>query len=174
MGRGDGEGTAAAALGRQMLLGQWSRVSTLAGQVVVARLVVPVTVGREGSKRSVVAAGSGRTRTTGWTLEGDPPRHRQRGPGQRLVAVAVEPEGQQGIGGGGGFWQEIHRDTGSGDRGGGGGGGPGGQQEIGGGGGRGDGGVAEEMDRDELMIGVEGPVGLQAPSDELTRRSGWR
>ena len=29
------------------------------GQVVVARLVVPVAVGREGSKISVVAAGSG-------------------------------------------------------------------------------------------------------------------
>ena len=47
---------AALALGRLIWLGQWSRVSTPAGQVVVARLVVPVAVGREGSKRSVVAA----------------------------------------------------------------------------------------------------------------------
>ena len=41
-------------------------------------MVVAVAVGREGSKRSVVAAGSGRTVTTGWTLEGDSPRHRER------------------------------------------------------------------------------------------------
>ena len=68
------------------------------GQVVVARLVVPVAVGREGSKRSVVAAGSGRTTTAGWTLEEGQPRHRQRRPGQwgvmvvqrRLVVAAAE------------------------------------------------------------------------------------
>ena len=41
-------------------------------------LTVAVAVGREGSKRSVVAAGSGRMMTTGWTLEGDSPRHRER------------------------------------------------------------------------------------------------
>ena len=37
-------------------MGQWGRVLAPVGQVVVARLVVPVAVGREGSKRSVVAA----------------------------------------------------------------------------------------------------------------------
>ena len=64
--------------------------------MVVARLVaVAVAVGRKGSKRSVVAAGSGRTMTTEWTVEGDPPRHRERGPGQRLVAVAAAV-GQEG------------------------------------------------------------------------------
>ena len=41
-------------------------------------MVVPLTVGREGSKRPVVAAGSGRTMTTGWALEGDSPRHWER------------------------------------------------------------------------------------------------
>ena len=51
--------------------------------------MVPVAVGRGGSKSSVVAAGSGRTMTTGWALEGDPPRHRQRGPQQWLMAVAA-------------------------------------------------------------------------------------
>ena len=51
--------------------------------------MVPVAVDREGSERSVEAAGSGRTTTTGWTLEEGQPRHRQRGPGQRLVAVAA-------------------------------------------------------------------------------------
>ena len=51
--------------------------------------MVPVAVGREVSKRSVVAAGSGRTITRGWTSKGDPPRHRRRGPEQRLVAVAA-------------------------------------------------------------------------------------
>ena len=54
-----------------------------------ARLVVPVAVGREGSERSVAAAGSGRKITMGWTLEEGQPRHRQRRPGRRLVAVAV-------------------------------------------------------------------------------------
>ena len=54
-----------------------------------AQLVVPVAMGREGSERSVAAAGSGRTITMGWTLEEGQPRHRQRGPGRRLVAVAV-------------------------------------------------------------------------------------
>ena len=43
-----------------------------------ARLVVPVAVDREGSRRSVVAAGSGRTMTAGWAFEGDSPRHRER------------------------------------------------------------------------------------------------
>ena len=57
--------------------------------MVGARLVVPVAVGREGSKRSAVAADPGRTMTMEWTLEGDSPRHRQPRPGQRLVAVAV-------------------------------------------------------------------------------------
>ena len=52
--------------------------------------MVPVAVGREGNKRSVVAADSGRTMTTGWALEGGPPRRRRRrGPEQRLVAVAA-------------------------------------------------------------------------------------
>ena len=51
--------------------------------------MVPVAVGREGSERSVEAAGSGRTMTTGWASEGDPPRHRQRGPKQLLMAVAA-------------------------------------------------------------------------------------
>ena len=46
--------------------------------MVVARLVVPVAVGREGSKRSAVAADPGRTMTMEWTLEGDSPRHRER------------------------------------------------------------------------------------------------
>ena len=46
-------------------------------------------MGREGSKRSVVAAGSGRTTTAGWTLEEGQPRHRERRLGQRLVAVAA-------------------------------------------------------------------------------------
>ena len=72
-----------------MWLGQWSRVSTPAGQVVVARLVVPVEMGREGGKGSVVAAGSGRTVTTGWTWEGGQSRNRQRRPRRRLVAVAA-------------------------------------------------------------------------------------
>ena len=77
--------------------------------MVGARLAVPVAVGREGSERSVEAAGSGRTTTMGWTLEGrsveatgsggqtttgwtleeGKPRHRRRGPEQRLVAVAA-------------------------------------------------------------------------------------
>ena len=35
------------------------------------------------------AAGSGRQTTTGWTLEEGQPRHRQRRPGQWLVAVAA-------------------------------------------------------------------------------------
>ena len=70
-------------------MGQWGRVLAPVGQVVVARLVVPVAVGREGSKRSVVAAGSGRTTTAGWTLEEGQPRHRERRLGQRLVAVAA-------------------------------------------------------------------------------------
>ena len=51
--------------------------------------MVPVVVGWEGSKRSAVAAGSGRAITMGWTSKGDSPRHRRRGPGQRLVAVAA-------------------------------------------------------------------------------------
>ena len=55
--------------------------------VVVARLVVPVAVGRGGSKSSVVAAGSGRTTTAGWTLEEGQLRHRQRRPGQWWVMV---------------------------------------------------------------------------------------
>ena len=80
---------AAAAPGWLMWLGQWSRVLTPAERVVVARLVMPVALGRESSKRSVVAAGSGRTMTTGWIFEGGQPRHRQRGPGRRLMAVAV-------------------------------------------------------------------------------------
>ena len=79
----------AAALGRPCGWEQWSGVPTHAGHMVEARLVVPVAMGRGGSKRSVVAAGSGRTVTTGWTSEGDPPRHRQRRPGKRLVAVAA-------------------------------------------------------------------------------------
>ena len=99
----------AAALGRPCGREQWSGVSTHAGHMVEARLVVPVAVDREGSERSVEAAGSGRTMTTGWTLEGrsveaagsggqtttgwtleeGKPRHRRRGPEQRLVAVAA-------------------------------------------------------------------------------------
>ena len=65
--------------------------------MVGARLVVPVAVGREGSERFVEAAGSGRQTTTGWTLEEGQPRHRQRRPGRRLVAVAaaVEREGSK-------------------------------------------------------------------------------
>ena len=51
--------------------------------------MVPVAVGREGSERFVEAAGSGRQTTTGWTLEEGQPRHRRRGPEQRLVAVAA-------------------------------------------------------------------------------------
>ena len=51
--------------------------------------MVPVAVGREGSERSVAAAGLVRTITMGWTSKGDSPRHRRRGPGQRLVAAAV-------------------------------------------------------------------------------------
>ena len=46
-------------------------------------------MGREGSERSVEAAGSGGQTTTGWMLEEGQPRHRQRRPGRRLVAVAV-------------------------------------------------------------------------------------
>ena len=80
---------AAVALGRLVWLGQWSRILAPVGQALVARLVAAVVVGREGSKRSVVAAGSGRTVTTRWTLEGEQPRGRERGPRQRLVAVAV-------------------------------------------------------------------------------------
>ena len=68
---------------------QGSGTSTHAGHMVGARLVVAVTVYREGSERSVEAAGSGRATTPGWTLEEGQPRHRQRGPGRRLVAVAV-------------------------------------------------------------------------------------
>ena len=55
----------------------------------VGRRVVPVAVGREGSERFVEAAGSGRQTTTGWTVEEGQPRHRQRRPGRRLVAVAA-------------------------------------------------------------------------------------
>ena len=51
--------------------------------------MVPVAVDREDSERSVEAAGSGRVTTPGWTLEEGQPRHRQRGLGRRLVAVAV-------------------------------------------------------------------------------------
>ena len=51
--------------------------------------MVPVAVGREGSERFVEAAGSGRQTTTGWTLEEGQPRHQQRRPGRRLVAVAA-------------------------------------------------------------------------------------
>jgi hypothetical protein len=66
--------------------------------MVGARLVVPVAVGREGSERSVEAAGSGGQTTTGWTMEEGHPRHRQRRPGQwwgmvvqrRLVVAAAE------------------------------------------------------------------------------------
>ena len=72
-----------------MWLGQWSRILAPVGQAVVARLVVPVAVGRGGSERSVAAAGSGRTITMGWTLEEGQPRHRERRLGQRLVAVAA-------------------------------------------------------------------------------------
>ena len=58
--------------------------------VAVARLAVPVAGGRKGSKRSVVAAGARRTMATGWALEGDPPRHRQRGPeGSKRSVVAA-------------------------------------------------------------------------------------
>ena len=80
VGRGGGEGPVAAALGRPCGWEQWSGVPTHAGHMVEARLVVPVAMGRGGSKRSVVAAGSGRTVTTGWTWEGGPPRHRQQKP----------------------------------------------------------------------------------------------
>ena len=64
--------------------------------MVGARLVVPVAVGRGGSERSVEAAGSGRTTTTGWTLEEGQPRHWQPRHWQWLVAVAVytTPAGQ--------------------------------------------------------------------------------
>ena len=89
MGRGGGEGPVAAALGRPCGWEQWSGVPTHAGHMVEARLVVPVAMGRGGSKRSVVAAGSGRTVTTGWTWEGGQSRHRQRRPRRRLVAVAA-------------------------------------------------------------------------------------
>ena len=47
----------------------WSRVLAPAGQVVVARLVVPVPVGREGSERSVVAAAGERERVRERTSE---------------------------------------------------------------------------------------------------------
>ena len=59
--------------------------------MVGARLVVPVAVDREGSERSVEAAGSGGQTTTGWTMEEGQPRH-----WQWLVAVAVytTPAGQ--------------------------------------------------------------------------------
>ena len=50
--------------------------------------MVPVAVGREGNKRSVVAADSGRTMTTGWALEGGPPRHRQQKPGNKISTPA--------------------------------------------------------------------------------------
>ena len=63
-------------------------VSTHVGQMVGARLVVPVAVGREGNKRSVVAADSGRTMTTGWALEGGPPRHRQQKPRNKISTPA--------------------------------------------------------------------------------------
>ena len=43
----------------------------------------------------MVAAGSGRTMLTGWTLEGVQTRHRERGLGQRLVVVAVGREGNK-------------------------------------------------------------------------------
>ena len=59
------DGGAVAAPGRLMWPGQWNRVLAPVGQVVVARLVVVVAVGRDGSKGSVVAAGSGRMMTTG-------------------------------------------------------------------------------------------------------------
>ena len=78
----------AAALGRPCGWEQWSGVPTHAGHMVEARLVVPVAMGRGGSKRSVVAAGSGRTVTTGWTWEGGPPRHRQQKPGNKISTPA--------------------------------------------------------------------------------------
>ena len=76
------------AMRRQMWLRRWSRVLAPVGQVVVARLVVPVAVGREGNKRSVVEADSGGTMTTGWALEGGPPRHRQQKPGNKISTPA--------------------------------------------------------------------------------------
>ena len=103
------EGPVAAALGQPSEREQGSGTSTHAGHMVGARLVVAVAVDREGSERSVEAMGSGRTTTmgwaleersveatgsggqttTGWTLEEGQPRHRRRGPEQRLVAVAA-------------------------------------------------------------------------------------
>ena len=53
------------------------------------RLVVVVAVGREGNKRSIVAAGSGRAVAAGWTLEGGQPRQRKWGTEHRLVAAAA-------------------------------------------------------------------------------------
>jgi hypothetical protein len=73
-----------------------------------------------GSKRPAVAAGSGRTTSTGWTLKGDPHRHRERGYLGREAAPSQ--------------WAAS--------------GGPELQQEISGGGGGSDSGAAEEMDRD--------------------------
>ena len=55
-GPGGGEGPVAAALGRPGGWEQWSGVPTHAGHMVEARLVVPVAMGRGGSKRSVVVA----------------------------------------------------------------------------------------------------------------------
>ena len=52
-------------------------------------MAVAAAAGWEGRKRSVVAAGSGRTTTAGWALEEGQPRHRERRLGQRLVAVAA-------------------------------------------------------------------------------------
>ena len=79
--------------------------------------------------------------TTGWALEGDPPRHRERRLGQRLVAVAaaVGREGSKRlVVAAAGVMVVLRRRC------------------IG----------------MELMMGAEGPAGLQAPSDELTRKSG--
>ena len=50
--------------------------------------MLPLAVGREGSKRSVVAAGPDGTMTTGWALEGGPPRHRQQKPGNKISTPA--------------------------------------------------------------------------------------
>ena len=84
VGRGGGEGPVAAALGRPCGWEQWSGVPTHAGHMVEARLVVPVAMGRGGSKRSVVAAaGVMVVQRRRWARDGADDGGRDEGSGTR-------------------------------------------------------------------------------------------
>ena len=149
-----------------------------------------------GGRRGARGGGVGADDLTGAVERGFDPR-RTHGGSAAGGAGGGGPGGQREICGGGGFWQNDNdgidiggratptpaAETGAAASGGGGGGGPGGQQEIGGGGG-GDGGAAEEMDRDGADDGGGGPgwaagtIRRVDPEERLTmatkQRKHWR